>query len=71
MELKYKPETLLVLRDGHIDDGYYETIYSEKRREALRTVAREAIHVAVRAPFVIGKGIVYLLTPEEFRHTTS
>jgi hypothetical protein len=67
MQYKQNPETLLVLRDGQVDDSYYEAIYSEKRREALRTVGKEALHLAVRAPLVVGKGIVYLLTPEELR----
>lgn len=38
-----KPETLVVTRDGEIDDQYYDTVYAERRQEALCAAGREAV----------------------------
>lgn len=61
-EIQKHPETLLVTRDGFIDDEYYDAIYAEKRREALRTAGREAVLDALHVTATIGKGIGHLLT---------
>lgn len=56
----FHPESILVLRDGRIDDEYYDVIYEEKRRQALRMGVREAIHSMVCLPIKLGRGVVYL-----------
>lgn len=60
MNLTQKPETLLVTRDGQLDEEYYSEIYAERRREALQAAGKEVLHIAIKTPIVVGKGIVYL-----------
>lgn len=64
------PETLVVCRDGQLDDQYYEAIYAEKRRAALHAAGREVLDHLQNVPKMIGSGIVYLLTPnaEQVKH---
>lgn len=59
MNITQKSETLLITRDGKIDDEYYTQIYAEKRREALHAAGREILHIAASAPRIVGKGILY------------
>jgi hypothetical protein len=66
----YQPEKLIVLRDGLVDDEYYDQIYSERRRIALTKAGREMLRFTfITAPVQIGKGIVYLLShdPEQVK----
>lgn len=43
MNETYKPETLLVRRDGEIDDGYYDAIYQERKREVLSAAGQQVL----------------------------
>lgn len=58
---EFDPVTFAVFRDGEIDDEYYDAIYAEKRREALHEAGRELVGHVLRAPVVIGKGLVWLM----------
>lgn len=61
MNLNQHPETLLVCRDGYIDDDYYNAVYAWKRKEALKTMGREVVHLAAQAPAFLGKGLLNAL----------
>jgi hypothetical protein len=45
MNATYKPEQLLVIRDGQLDDSYYNAIYAAKRREALALAGTKAVEL--------------------------
>lgn len=62
MNATYKPESLVVLRDGHIDDEYYDEIYQDRRRQALHAAGRNLVHLVARSPLEIGKGMIWLMT---------
>lgn len=57
------PETLIVTRDGYLDQEYYDMVYEWKRKEALHAAGRDILHfVTIDAPTLIGKGILSTLT---------
>lgn len=43
-----KPETLIVIRDGQLDDEYYNAIYAERRREVLQAAGTKVVEIATR-----------------------
>lgn len=54
----YKPEQLVVTRDGCLDDEYYDSVYADRRREAGRAVIRNMLSV----PLTVGRNILSLLS---------
>lgn len=60
MNVTQKPETLIVLRDGELDEEYYEMIYEQKRREALAVAKAELIANLTSVPAKLGRAVVYL-----------
>lgn len=54
------PESIIVTRDGHLDDEYYDMVYQEKRREALEAVRKQLIQDLIGAPAKLGRAVVYL-----------
>lgn len=64
MEQTYKPEAILVTRNGQIDDEYYDAIYAEKRRQALAVVGRDVLQHVLQVPGLVGRGAVWLVTHE-------
>lgn len=55
------PESLIVLRDGEIDDEYYDQVYELKRHEALDSVKRELLHRLLGIPAKLGQGVLYAM----------
>lgn len=41
---QFHPETLIVLANGVLDDSYYDNIYAQKRREAVRQAIEPIMH---------------------------
>jgi hypothetical protein len=58
----YHPESLIVMSGGELDDAYYDAIYAEKRREALRQVKTEAVNHLQQVPARIGHGVLNVLS---------
>lgn len=56
------PETLIVTRDGHLDDDYYEMVYEQKRREALHAVGHELVNHVLNTPKLVGHGVLSIIT---------
>jgi hypothetical protein len=61
MNVTYKPEALLVKRDGEIDHEYYEAIYAEKRRVALHNVGNRAVELVTLPVRNLGSNILDLV----------
>jgi hypothetical protein len=53
-----QPETLLVLRDGELDDEYYDAVYKQKRIEALKQCREELIVSLIGLPAKVGRAVV-------------
>ena len=62
-------QTLVVTRDGSIDEQYYDAINAERRKEALKEAGHLAVGALAHGAIKLGKGIVYLFTPDELRAT--
>lgn len=56
------PESLIVTRDGQLDDEYYDMVYEQKRREALEATKQELIQGLIGAPAKMGRAAVYLFS---------
>lgn len=57
-------QTLVVTRNGSLDQEYYAVERSEQVREALVAFGHEVVTKMLQAPVVIGKGTVWLFTHE-------
>lgn len=60
-----KPETLLVLRDGLIDDEYYEVVYQRKRQEALHAIPTAIFSNLIKSGNVIYHKVLDSMLSEE------
>lgn len=56
------PESIIVLRDGQLDDEYYDQVYEDKRREALEATKQELIQGLIGVPAKMGRAVVYLFS---------
>lgn len=61
---------LLVTRDGNLDDEYLEAMIAAERRELLKQYGKDALKSVGRGTITLGKGIVWLMTPENQRSTS-
>lgn len=59
---EYDPALLLVTRDNHIDDEYYQNVYIERRKAALREAGRALVRDVVSGSMNVGKCVVWLFT---------
>jgi hypothetical protein len=59
---------IIVTRDDHIDEEYYDNLYIEQRRAAVRAAGHEAVVMSVNVAHKAARGLLYLLTPEPLRH---
>lgn len=66
-----EPQTLVVTRNGFIDDEYYDAIYVQKRKEALHEASKQLVadtlHVSRAVTLGLGKAVVYMFTPDSMR----
>lgn len=61
LEQTTNPETIIVVRDGELDDEYYEQVYEDKRREALAAVRKQLIRDLLGVPAKLGRGVLYAM----------
>ncbi len=60
-------QTLVVTRNGMLDDEHYDALYAERRREALKEAGHVAVGALAHGILRLGKGVVWLMTPDELR----
>lgn len=57
----FQPESVVVLRDGQLDMEYYDQVYEDKRKAALREVREDLINQLCGVPARMGRAVVYLM----------
>jgi hypothetical protein len=62
MNLTQTPENLIVIRDGQLDQEYYDQVWEEKRRAALDQAKRELIRNLCGVPAKLGRGILTVMS---------
>lgn len=59
---------IIVTRDDHIDQDYYDALYAAHRREVIHQAGKQVLQGLGNAARNIGKAAVYVMTPEPLRH---
>lgn len=57
----FQPESIVVTVDNELDYGYYDSVYKDKRKEALAAVRNDLINSLCGVPARMGRAVVYLL----------
>lgn len=57
----FQPETIVVTVDNQLDYEYYDSVYEDKRKEALAAVREDLINQLCSVPARMGRAVVYLM----------
>lgn len=60
--MQTKLQTLVVNRDGQLDQEYLDALIAAERKELLRKYGKQALRSTLEASLAVGKGIVWLMT---------
>lgn len=60
-EQTFQPESIVVTVDNQLDYEYYDSVYEDKRKAALRDVREDLIAGLCGVPARMGRAVVYLM----------